>query len=117
MKILNLIAEECSEVGWDGYQALPVDSATCERTKAFLENLPSWIPSPEIVPESDGELAVEWYHASGPALSISIGKDGPLHYAALFGNDQEVQGVEPFIECVPRPLVELISEFVRSGSS
>ncbi|HLF09904.1 MAG TPA: hypothetical protein VJA26_01725, partial [Gammaproteobacteria bacterium] len=97
----------------DGYQAKPITQATCGRVAAFLDNLPSWMSAPEIVPEADGEIAIEWYRAKDQTFSISVAENGPLHYAGLFGRDEEVHGVEPFADSVPIRLLAFISEFLN----
>ena len=114
---LAQIAKECAEKGWDGYQAKPIDLETCNRVARFLSNLPTWMQVPDIVPESDGEIAIEWYRAACQTLSISIGPSGPVHYAGRFGHNQEVHGVEPFLDGVPSRLLVLISEFLSTAAN
>jgi hypothetical protein len=111
---LARIALECSEAGWDGYQAQPITTETLSRAEKFLVDLPPWMQVPDIVPESDGELAVEWYGRDGKTLSISVGETGVLHFAGLFGRNREVHGVEPFVDSVPKRLLRLIFEFTSS---
>ncbi len=52
--------QECSEEGWDGYGARPVTQETYDEAVRFLGALPSWLPTPEIVPEPDGDIGFEW---------------------------------------------------------
>jgi hypothetical protein len=111
---LAQIAIECSKKGWDGYQAEPVSMATCDRAMCFLASLPTWMTAPDLVPEADGQIALEWYQASGRTLSISIGEVGPLNYAGLFGDNQEMHGVEPFLDSVPSRLFGLITAFLST---
>ncbi len=110
---LARIARECSEAGWDGYDAKPLSRSTCDRARAFLNVLPSFIVAPDIVPEADGEIAIEWHVAPRRTFSISIGESGPLHYAGLFGPDEEIHGVSPFTDSVPATFLRHISEIVR----
>jgi len=73
--------------------------------------------APDIVPEPDGEIAIEWYRGAGQTFSISIGPSGPVHYAGRFGHNQEIHGVEPFLDGVPSRLLDLISEFLSSAAN
>ena len=110
------IAHECDQAGWDGYGAKPISKVTCERVAQFVDLLPTWMETPEVSPEPDGEIAIEWYRPNGAVFSISIGEFGPVNYAGLFGRDQEVHGVEQFLGEVPSRLVRLISEFLATQS-
>jgi hypothetical protein len=114
---LAQIARECSEEGWDGYGAKPITRATCDRVALFLDDLPAWIAAPDLVPDSAVQIALEWYLRKAQTFSISIGEKGPLHYAGLFGQNQEVHGVEPFTDSVPTRLLEFISEFLTKPAA
>lgn len=114
---LARIARECAKESWDGYHAEPVTPATCNRVLAFLEDLPPWMRAPDIVPEADGEIAVEWYFAPNQTFSISIGEHGPLHYAGLFGHNEEIHGVAPFSDSIPGKILEFISDLLRSPAA
>lgn len=92
---LEEVRAECSAASWDGYGASPISAATIERARSFLDDLPSSLPAPDIVPESDGDLAIEWHLGPRRVFSVSIGAQGPLHFAGLFG-EEERHGVEPF---------------------
>jgi hypothetical protein len=114
---LARVAHECANERWDGYNAKAISVATCERVRAFLSDLPVWMPAPDVVPEADGEVAIEWYVAPNQTLSISIGEAGPLHYAGLFGNNEEQHGVAQFIGSVPERISQLISDLLNSPAA
>jgi len=114
---LARVAREGAKEGWDGYHAKPVTLTTCDRVRAFLSGLPLWMSAPDIVPEADGEIAIEWYVAPDQTFSISIGESGPLHYAGLFGHDEEVHGVAPFSDNVPQNVLQFISDLLRSPAA
>jgi hypothetical protein len=111
---LGRIARECAKDGWDGYRAKPVTHSACDRAFSFLIGLPTWMSPPDIVPEADGEIAIEWYVAPDQTFSISIGESGPLHYAGLFGHNEEVHGVVPFNCSVPENILQYISDVLGS---
>lgn len=114
---LARVARECAKECWDGYSAKPVTQATCDRARAFLNDLPLWMSAPDIVPEADGEIAIEWYVAQDQTFSISIGESGPLHFAGLFGHNEEVHGVAPFSGNVPGNILQFISDILRSSAA
>jgi hypothetical protein len=101
------VRAECSQPNWDGYGARPISEAVAERARSFLDNLPSSLPAPDIVPESDGDLAIEWHLGSQRVFSVSISKEGPLHFAGLFG-EEERHGVEPFYGVVSSEILSYI---------
>ena len=110
---LARISRECANDGWDGYQAKAISRATCDRVRSFLNVLPSFMIAPDIVPESDGDIAIEWYVGPRRTFSISVGPSGPVHYAGLFGRDEEIHGVAPFVDSVPNTFLEHISGVLR----
>lgn len=112
--LLARLAHECGVAGWDGYDAAPISVATCDRVQAFIDALPCWMPTPEIVPETDGEIAVEWDLSPNRIFSVSIGEQGPLHFAGLFGPNKERHGVEPFEDSVPEDIFSYISQLLHA---
>lgn len=114
---LGRIARDCAYADWDGYRAEPISQSTCNRAGVFLALLPTWMIAPDIVPESDGDIAVEWYAAPERTFSISIGAIGPLHYAGLLGHEEEVHGVVPFTDNIPETLLRHISEIIRNADA
>lgn len=108
------IATACGRPDWDGYGAKPIDDAAIARTLAFLNDLPTWLPAPEIVPEADGEVAVEWDFGPNRIFSISIGKSGAIHYAGLFGEGIERHGTEPYKNVVPSEILRLIIKLIET---
>lgn len=114
---LARVARECTKEGWDGYHAKPIMQAACNRARAFLSDLPPWMSAPDIVPEADGEIAIEWYIAPDQTFSISIGESGPVHYAGLFGHEREVHGVEPFDGVVAEEILQFICKLLRSTAA
>ena len=106
--------EECSHAGWDGYEAQAVSDEAAVRTISFLHALPSSLTPPDVVPEPDGEIAVDWYFGPSLQLSISIGPSGPLHFAGVVGEDygdlRVRHGTEPFEGVVPGDLLGYIHD-------
>jgi hypothetical protein len=113
---LARVVYECCIDGWDGYGAKAISEHTIERISGFLSALPIWMSAPDVVPEADGEIAIEWHVAPDRILSISIGETGPLHFAGQLGPDEEVQGTAHFTGKIPQTILRFISG-VLSGPS
>ena len=100
-------AEECREPNWDGYGAAPVADGTYQLAQQFLEALPLGITAPTIGAEPDGQITVEWHRSPRRTLSVSVGPNGELHYAALIGTSKAF-GTETFFSEAPKFIVDLI---------
>jgi hypothetical protein len=109
---LALLKQECAEPGWDGYDAQPVSEETLERVVAFLRALPESIPVPDLVPEPDGEVSVDWQRGPRRVFSVSIGPHGRLSYAGLLGANRW-HGVELFFGAVPTEIIRGIARVCR----
>lgn len=107
IKELNQIFQECSQVNWDGYQALPIAGETYELAHRFLEALPLGMPAPSLGVEPDGHITFEWYQSPRRMLSVSISPEGDLHYAALLGSSTHY-GTEPFYGEAPSTILDII---------
>jgi hypothetical protein len=119
---LMRVLDECRQAGWDGYNAQAVSNEAAARTIAFLNALPSSLTPPDIVPEPDGEIAVDWDFGPSLQLSISIGPSGPLHFAGVIGEDygqlRVRHGTEPFEGVVAGDLLNYIHDLhERAGVS
>jgi hypothetical protein len=111
---LGRVLEECAEPGWDGYRARAVSEATARRVETFINALPMSLTAPEIVPEPDGEIAIDWHFSPTLQLSISVGLEGPLHFAGVigeaYGQPRVRHGTEPFEGSVGGDLLRYIHE-------
>jgi len=108
--------DECKTQDWDGYGASAIDATTAANVRRFIEDLPAWLPTPEVVPESDGEIALEWNRGPSRVFSVSVGNTAALHYAGLFGRGVERHGVEPFSGVVSQEILRYIQEVVSEAS-
>jgi len=110
---LARIEVECDSPGWDGYEARAITSNTCNRAFSFIAALPSWMEPPAIVPESDGQIAIEWEFGPSEIFSVSIGEQGPIYFAGIFGKNKERHGVEPFEGSIPEEILDYINKLLR----
>ena len=88
------LSKDCAIANWDGYGATAVNQLVLNQVLKFIENLSPEIPPPTVCPESDGEIAVEWYGDHNSTISISIGEHGLLNYAAIFPDKHKANGTE-----------------------
>jgi hypothetical protein len=109
---LATVWEECREPNWDGFGALPVSQETLQNVYRLLESLPLDCPAPSIGAEPDGALTLEWHRSARRTLSVSVGDDGNLHFAGLFGPNR-AYGTEAFFGEVSKTILELIRRVDR----
>ena len=96
---LDEILEECAEPNWDGYGALPVSKDAFKEVKVFLDLLVAEIPPviiPEITPEVDGGIELEWYSPEGEELTLSFNGRNVITYSGIFSDNAETLGTDPF---------------------
>jgi hypothetical protein len=78
-----------------------VQPTTFEYAQQFLAMLPSWLPvAPEVFVEQDGEIGFDWDLAARSVVSVSVGRDGTLNYAALIGHKRN-HGSEVMGDSIP----------------
>lgn len=107
------LAQQCSQRGWDGFEAEPVSRSAIDNAWRLVSVLPYGFPMPAVGAEPDGHVTLEWYSNPSRLLSVSVGSEGDLHYAALLGGTARQYGTEPFFGIVPPTLLEIIRR-VRS---
>ncbi len=115
-RYLNEIIEECSEVDWDGYGAMPFDPNSFVVAATFINSLPNYIQRPEISVDPDGEVALEWYNSPTRMFSISFGNKGNLSYAGIFGINK-THGKEFFEDRIPPIMLENIKRVFSTEES
>lgn len=104
---LDEIQQECSQVGWDGYNARPVSPESYELAASFLKALPIGIPVPTVSADPDGQITLEWYVSPRKTVSVSVSQESELHFSALNGSSSNY-GTEPFYGKAPRSIIELV---------
>lgn len=87
--------------GWDGYAGVPVSFSTAQFAAQMIERLcvPD-VPTPSIVPGSDGSLQVEW-HVGGFHIELDV--TAPLEVEAyrmnqLTGEEDELDVESDFTQ-------------------
>ena len=115
-KIQELV-EECSSVGWDGYDGCPISPRTANFANDFIRVLSPSLAMPDISAEPDGEIALEWIASRSKVFSISLGETNRISYAWIDGGDHG-HAVAIFDgQKVPRKIVEGIQGAVGGSEA
>lgn len=108
------IATEYAEEGWDGYDSQPINADSIAITKSFIEVFPvtSDIPLPDIVPEPNGSLALEWYIDKRHVFIARLKENSEIIYAGLFG-ESNTHGTEFFSDSIPSTIISNLKRLYR----
>lgn len=77
--------------------------------RQLLSTLPDCLGVPKIAFEPDGDAGLEWWQGAGRVLSVSVGRNGELRYAARLDAARFI-GTEAFADGLPSRLVEAACE-------
>lgn len=105
---LARIYSDCRREGWDGYSARPLSAGAYHAAVRFILAIPAAFPMPDVVPEPDGDISLEWDFGRWNALSLSIGNCGRISYAALLGSDRRKKGSEVFDDVIPPEILWIL---------
>jgi len=111
--IVRDIQKECSFQDWDGYDAKPISSQTAQLMFRFIDNLPDNIFISEIVPEPDGNLAIEWNNGENVHFSVSLTsmeEHGIIIYAGYFGKHDKQYGENIYLDEIPASVKRILNE-------
>jgi hypothetical protein len=92
---------------WDGAGARRVEPSTYMYARQFLRLLPNSVSLPDIAIDTDGEILFEWDSGRRQIFSISIGRDGTLTFAGLFGHTK-IHGIDHFREELPLTILDCL---------
>lgn len=114
---LRCIRDECSSTNWDGEDGKPVSRRTIELTRKIVEaifaSLPLSTPPPDLVPESDGEISVNWVLDAKRMFALSIGEHEKLNFAGQFGDKGALHGWTPVDETGDGSLEGSVAEMAK----
>lgn len=110
---INELLAECGEVGWDGDDAEQVSDFAVSQAADFVRAIPDGFPLPEVAPEPDGAISLDWIESKQRLFSLSVGETGRLAYAWIDGSDRG-HGVARFDgNTVPPRILRGIAEIVE----
>ncbi len=101
---------------WDGYGAEAVGFKTYCYADRVLFALPRITPCPEISASPNGEIIFEWRKEKDRGVIVSIGPNGEMGYAGIFGMKSRIRGMEFFDEtdeAIPEEILENIQRLFR----
>jgi hypothetical protein len=84
---IQALSAECVRSGWDATEAEPVCKSAASRAADFIRALPEGFPLPEIAPEPDGSISLDWIRSRSRVFSLSVGMSNRLPYAWI--NDRD----------------------------
>lgn len=104
------IYDECSEYGWDGYDATPVTAASYKEAGIFLNTLSTQTPVPEVLPLPDGGIGFQWSNGADRIFTVSTSGKGVLVYAGLLGKGRKRHGTEDFSGLISDEIISNIRQ-------
>ena len=111
------LVDECVETGWDGDEGQPISEIAAKVAADFVSDLPPDVSLPEVAPEPDGSISLDWIQSRSRLFSLSIGKGSRLPYAWLDGADVG-HGVAFFDgETAPPTILEGIRRITHDGNA
>jgi hypothetical protein len=100
---------EAMDAGWDGYEAAPVTESSVQNAIGFIRALGLGRHGAAVSPDPDGSFAFEWFKGPDWQVSVTVGNDGVLYWAAIFGETRSF-GKAPFRGRIDPKLLELIDQ-------
>ena len=82
---VQALVTECARSGWGASEAEPVYKCAAIRAADFIRALPEGVPLPELAPEPDGSISLDWIRSRNRLLSLSVGTSDRLPYAWVDG--------------------------------
>jgi len=110
------LARECSEPGWNGEAARPVDQLAAISASDFIRALPYGVALPEIAPEPDGSISLDWIQSRNRLFTLSVGVNNRLAYAWLDGADKGHAVARFDGETIPSKILDGITGIMTTGN-
>ncbi len=102
--------------GWDRAGSASVEPSTYGYADQFLRLLPGSASVPVISVDNDGEIIFEWDQGRRQVFSVSVGRDGTLTFAGLFGHTK-IHGTEHLREALPSVISACLERLSASPGS
>ncbi len=83
------------------------------QAKRLLESLPlTFFPIPEVIPEPNGEIGLEWYREKRNVFVASVSGRNEIVYAGLLGVNK-LHGTEYFGDSLPSIILENLKRLYK----
>jgi hypothetical protein len=86
---------------------------SAEYAAKFIQALPTTVPVPDVSADPDGEVDLLWQMEPMRTISVSVGPNGRLTYAALIGTAQ-IYGTEWLSDEIPQPILDSLTRVLAS---
>jgi hypothetical protein len=110
---LEDVFQACASENWDGEGAEPISREAYWEASRIIRLLPISFPIPEIVPEPNGQIGLEWSTGRGKVFVVAVGGNQVLTYGGLFGDGSRTGGTEPFQDALPQTIVSHLERLLR----
>ena len=111
------VAAEAAEENWNGEGALAIHPAAATNAVTFIQTLPACVAMPEVSPEPDGGISLDWIQSRKRIFSVSIGRNRSLPFAWLDGASRGYGVVSFDGEDMPNRVLDEISKLRIDGAS
>jgi len=112
---LLALANECSTDGWDGGEAMALNRDAVRNVEAFIRAIPDDFPLPDVAPEPDGSVSLDWIRSRHRMFSMSVGSSNKIAYARMNGASRD-HGVFSFdYVSIPQGVLVNIMEVMGNG--
>ena len=102
------VYDECSSTNWDSYGARKLSPGAFLEAKSFIEQLPSDISKPCIVPEPNGDIGLEWVMGNHKIFVVSFDGKSELTFAGLLGGGMKIHGTARYFGSIPQKIHEIL---------
>lgn len=106
---------ECSRSDWDGAGAAPISPRAAVRAADLIELLPTDLAAPEVAPEPDGSISLDWIASRSRLVTVSVGPGPSLAYAWIDGSNRGHGVVHFGTSEAPAHLVDTIRTVIGDG--
>jgi hypothetical protein len=107
--------KEYSVENWDGCNTEPVSQKAYLEAERFISLLPASLDAPGIIPEPNGEIALEWYRGRRFIFVASLSGDSTISFAGLFGRTSKIHGSEYFGDRIPDSVIGYIHRLLEGA--
>jgi hypothetical protein len=106
------LPQKYREANLNGEDAVPIPDAAFHEARTFLQKLPDTFPLPEVTPEPDGYLGLEWHSNKWLLYVVSFNGTGALSCSGLIGSDR-IYGTQYMDDGIPTGILSNIAIVVR----
>ena len=93
---------------------IAVSARVFEKTRSFIESLPTELPLPMVVVESEEEIGLDWDEDPQRIVSLTVDNSDRVGFSALFGRDP-VYGTVECIAGLPETLLYVLARLYPSA--